>query len=283
MPASKLPTMPAFPVTPNIDAIDVRQALGRIGARCESEGKDDPNAQWVARLIGDLDGAESRILQLTTSQVARGALEAAQYATGVEVEAPALVVPFDDPGDPDGSSVAKRLGVLVPAPLASDLIDRPSRDSCGAPWSRDRTTRMLAHEFVHLTQAEDTVPTPLGVYGHDPDTAILEGVTECLASVGLRIQPDGTRYLEACDVLRSLLPYTRDSLDVARCLNASTIATRIGLMAQELGVPERQVHDAFNLSAVSHWPPEDGPLVALQATLRHRSGPRKLWATATAL
>lgn len=97
MPASKLPAMPAFPLMPDIDAGDVRQALSRIRARCESEGKDDPNAQWVARLIGGLDGAESRILQLTTSQVVRGALEAAQVAAGVEVEAPGLVSPLTIP------------------------------------------------------------------------------------------------------------------------------------------------------------------------------------------
>lgn len=264
----------------------VRETLAALRTRCESGAPNISNPEFVLDVIerNGSDECTSRIAQLTGSTVSMHALAAAESATGSSVQAPALVVPYADDDDPDGASTVLSLGALVPPAVANDLLGEPAHDSFGLPWSRERTSRILAHEFVHLTQKEDTLPIVGSIYGHDPDAALLEGLTECLACVGRSVNPDGNNYQQACDAILWLLPYTGDPLGVARCLNAATLATRLQCFAEALRVDEKRLRTALDLSAWHVWPPpSENELAALLGELCLRHGSRQSWDTAAAL
>ena len=267
------------------DLDDVRRNLQTLRDELEREPEDDAERGELLNLVRELESEPSvnAIAWLTNSAAARSARAAAELATGRAVRGPALVVPHDNPADPGAAYSVLKLGALVPTSLASALQGQTSCDPSGVPWSDERVLRVLAHEFVHLTQAEDIVPTSGDLYEDHPDTFLLEGLTECLACAGRQVSFDGNHYQPSCDVVTCLLGYSDIPLSLARELNAASVRSRTGLLARGLGVDEARVRAACDQSSWRVWPPIEGALPELLRELALRNGWRPPWQPATAL
>lgn len=261
----------------------VRRLLQTLRHELEREPQDDAE---LLNLVRELESEPSvnAIAWLTNSAATRSARAAAELATGRAVRGPALVVAYDNPADPGAAYSVLKLGALVPTSLASALQGQTGCDpSSGVPWSDERVLRVLAHEFVHLTQAEDIVPASGDLYEDHPDTFLLEGLTECLACAGRQVAFDGNHYQRSCDVVTWLLGYSDVPLSFARELNAASVRSRMGVLARGLGVDEARVRAACDQSSWTVWPPIEGALPELLQELALGNGWRPPWQPATAL